>query len=142
MSNQITGGRSDSTGAIQCPDGYNYFGTSCLTNDTMGPGIVMQTAFPTAKSACGVDNMVYLPKNREQNIAFREAIKHEYNNTVPHMVWVGVELSQGEWKTVTGAPLSTLQADWAKDEPSNTGCLLYTSPSPRDRQKSRMPSSA
>ena len=25
---------------------------------------------------------------------------------------------------------------------SNTGCLLYTSPSPRDRQKSRMPSSA
>ena len=25
---------------------------------------------------------------------------------------------------------------------STTGCLLYTSPSPRDRQKSRMPSSA
>ena len=24
----------------------------------------------------------------------------------------------------------------------HTGCLLYTSPSPRDRQKSRMPSSA
>ena len=24
----------------------------------------------------------------------------------------------------------------------NQGCLLYTSPSPRDRQKSRMPSSA
>ena len=26
--------------------------------------------------------------------------------------------------------------------PESTGCLLYTSPSPRDRQKSRMPSSA
>ena len=26
--------------------------------------------------------------------------------------------------------------------PDNTLCLLYTSPSPRDRQKSRMPSSA
>ena len=25
---------------------------------------------------------------------------------------------------------------------SHKGCLLYTSPSPRDRQKSRMPSSA
>ena len=25
---------------------------------------------------------------------------------------------------------------------AGTGCLLYTSPSPRDRQKSRMPSSA
>ena len=29
----------------------------------------------------------------------------------------------------------------AKDQLAN-GCLLYTSPSPRDRQKSRMPSSA
>ena len=28
------------------------------------------------------------------------------------------------------------------DDPYLTGCLLYTSPSPRDRQKSRMPSSA
>ena len=27
-------------------------------------------------------------------------------------------------------------------EIENKGCLLYTSPSPRDRQKSRMPSSA
>ena len=26
--------------------------------------------------------------------------------------------------------------------PKDYGCLLYTSPSPRDRQKSRMPSSA
>ena len=29
-----------------------------------------------------------------------------------------------------------------KKEELPTGCLLYTSPSPRDRQKSRMPSSA
>ena len=28
------------------------------------------------------------------------------------------------------------------DAPHLYGCLLYTSPSPRDRQKSRMPSSA
>ena len=30
---------------------------------------------------------------------------------------------------------------WGKTPQSQT-CLLYTSPSPRDRQKSRMPSSA
>ena len=30
----------------------------------------------------------------------------------------------------------------AQDKASDKGCLLYTSPSPRDRQKSRMPSSA
>ena len=28
------------------------------------------------------------------------------------------------------------------DQPTPHACLLYTSPSPRDRQKSRMPSSA
>ena len=37
-------------------------------------------------------------------------------------------------------------ADYTGDETKVTGaaetCLLYTSPSPRDRQKSRMPSSA
>ena len=30
----------------------------------------------------------------------------------------------------------------SKEESKEEGCLLYTSPSPRDRQKSRMPSSA
>ena len=31
---------------------------------------------------------------------------------------------------------------WMEDAPPYIACLLYTSPSPRDRQKSRMPSSA
>ena len=33
-------------------------------------------------------------------------------------------------------------SDFSEDEPDIEACLLYTSPSPRDRQKSRMPSSA
>ena len=37
--------------------------------------------------------------------------------------------------TETGDPLRYIGAE-------KGGCLLYTSPSPRDRQKSRMPSSA
>ena len=43
--------------------------------------------------------------------------------------------------------LSDAEEDWkvesisSRDEPVEI-CLLYTSPSPRDRQKSRMPSSA
>ena len=32
--------------------------------------------------------------------------------------------------------------DWTVDGGISRVCLLYTSPSPRDRQKSRMPSSA
>ena len=39
-----------------------------------------------------------------------------------------------------------LSKDWGEEvvfmNPPYSSCLLYTSPSPRDRQKSRMPSSA
>ena len=41
-------------------------------------------------------------------------------------------------------PSEQLEASRSKSEFNDPymGCLLYTSPSPRDRQKSRMPSSA
>ena len=45
---------------------------------------------------------------------------------------VGVRLGQGAFGTV----------ELATDGKKQIACLLYTSPSPRDRQKSRMPSSA
>ena len=38
--------------------------------------------------------------------------------------------------------LAALRARWSEVEIDQQACLLYTSPSPRDRQKSRMPSSA
>src|SRR5665811_2221926 len=48
-------------------------------------------------------------------------------------------LTVGE-RTLTGDHLVvSLGADWATDR---VPCLLYTSPSPRDRTRSRMPSSA
>ena len=40
------------------------------------------------------------------------------------------------------AIVSTIQGTNEQIEKNLIGCLLYTSPSPRDRQKSRMPSSA
>ena len=49
-------------------------------------------------------------------------------------------------KTLAGeiiiAPPSALADRWSRSLPNVRPCLLYTSPSPRDRQKSRMPSSA
>ena len=45
-------------------------------------------------------------------------------------------LTRGTTVTDLGGPISMPIGDGIK------GCLLYTSPSPRDRQKSRMPSSA
>ena len=56
-----------------------------------------------------------------------------------------------EAKTITPPPVIVLQATELSFAPSaaaeaaakkRKACLLYTSPSPRDRQKSRMPSSA
>ena len=41
----------------------------------------------------------------------------------------------------TGTVVFTKQEDWRKFAISDC-CLLYTSPSPRDRTRSRMPSSA
>ena len=47
-----------------------------------------------------------------------------------------VELTIQEWWNALKTPSPT------KNKKKYNSCLLYTSPSPRDRQKSRMPSSA
>ena len=39
-------------------------------------------------------------------------------------------------------PFVTVDITFSRDREGYLTCLLYTSPSPRDRQKSRMPSSA
>ena len=52
--------------------------------------------------------------------------------------WVTVHVGL---KSESLIPRTEFLADEAEGELS-VGCLLYTSPSPRDRQKSRMPSSA
>ena len=47
---------------------------------------------------------------------------------------------RGDIEAINGATLATPTGRLSR--PMNHPCLLYTSPSPRDRQKSRMPSSA
>ena len=53
--------------------------------------------------------------------------------------------ADGDVRDVEGGPVPALPVEVEKvDDVAVDGavCLLYTSPSPRDRQKSRMPSSA
>ena len=60
------------------------------------------------------------------------------------------EITKGEswndllksYEPLSGNPSPDLEDLWTIKFTSGTTCLLYTSPSPRDRQKSRMPSSA
>ena len=60
----------------------------------------------------------------------------EYSE-IPRTDWaVHIALTQDGVPTVGAVALP------AQELTLSTGCLLYTSPSPRDRQKSRMPSSA
>ena len=49
-------------------------------------------------------------------------------------VLLAAKQDPSEEELLNGQAAATIAAIWA--------CLLYTSPSPRDRQKSRMPSSA
>src|SRR5678810_1373405 len=49
---------------------------------------------------------------------------------------------EGQTKTKLGNSEAMGAVDTAVSDILNNYCLLYTSPSPRDRQKSRMPSSA
>ena len=44
--------------------------------------------------------------------------------------------------TLDGETVFSGDVDLEEFTDNNSACLLYTSPSPRDRQKSRMPSSA
>ena len=64
-----------------------------------------------------------LPSSLKQT--FKEFVKQK---TLPNMILSG---GAGVGKTTVATAMI-----------NEIGCLLYTSPSPRDRQKSRMPSSA
>ena len=45
-------------------------------------------------------------------------------------------------EAIKSGPDFTIICGHRNESDQNNACLLYTSPSPRDRQKSRMPSSA
>ena len=73
---------------------------------------------------------------------FKFLIKNHKNNlAVSYYKWIikAIELEQEYYTicTVSGKNVYSHFQNWLPID-----CLLYTSPSPRDRQKSRMPSSA
>ena len=65
-----------------------------------------------------------------QNFSFKNAIKTASGMSLISMISMEITMNLTDYLLTGGAILNW----WV--------CLLYTSPSPRDRQKSRMPSSA
>ena len=69
-------------------------------------------------------------------------LRKNYLMPVARMFFTGqldLNTSRKDLAWFSRSGLEMTEVDWAK---LDNRCLLYTSPSPRDRQKSRMPSSA
>ena len=63
------------------------------------------------------------------------------SNGVTAALWGVVEEIDDDDEDILEVTIDVVN-DSSRDMWDINGCLLYTSPSPRDRQKSRMPSSA
>ena len=92
---------------------------------------------------------------QENSVAIRDIINApDYQTLYPHVSFKEDTNAKGLWKTTLGGTFLAKPAGGTitgfgagiLGQTSFSGaliiCLLYTSPSPRDRQKSRMPSSA
>ena len=91
--------------------------------------------------------MMCTPENEKRGVMYQVPCKH-YNRTYIGETKRTLRVRLGEHKQAVrrGDPTNGItvhEIDWDDARvKSITPCLLYTSPSPRDRQKSRMPSSA
>ena len=61
---------------------------------------------------------------------------------VGNRVWYDENADGLQSNSEVGVSGVTVEAYDANDQMINSACLLYTSPSPRDKRQSRMPSSA
>ena len=94
-----------------------------------------------------VNDIVTYSGGTAQNIIINTALKNKFPNLVipPHCPDDGISLGCVEFlrQYYDQPPFDTSNFPfWQSDEAPATVCLLYTSPSPRDRTRSRMPSSA
>ena len=98
----------------------------------MHPTPINNIALNTMKKIALLISDNLLP-NVEGGRPDRFELVEEVGKLKPALAAQGMELSKVRWREI---------ADRAGEFDAILPCLLYTSPSPRDRQKSRMPSSA
>ena len=99
--------------------------------------------FLAATKKCYLGNRNNIGANTQALEAIRSTLSKEYLMLVSNL-----DSAFAVWNKLTTTTTSKLQLPIQPEESSGESdsqcyvCLLYTSPSPRDRQKSRMPSSA
>ena len=93
-------------------------------------------------TAVGVDTVRVEPLN--QTVAVLGRLVPRRSGVVATRIAERVEFVEVEVgdRVARGDVLARLANDRLKSDQVRWACLLYTSPSPRDRQKTRMPSSA
>ena len=95
---------------------------TAITGGLGAPSKMPGSAWGIPASTCQVGGLLKLQDGTQCAICYAERGRYRFQN-VQNRLWASLELF-----------------NIAAESPR--GCLLYTSPSPRDRQKSRMPSSA
>ena len=112
------------------PKNWPKQGLALLQKTAINPGEATEQTPTNSKSATGKGAILAAALNTEQADAL---IKLNSPKEVSERGGVRATLLQGR----TGSGKTAVFLNWLANI-----CLLYTSPSPRDRQKSRMPSSA
>src|SRR5665213_1538856 len=110
--------------------------------------------FPTPQQLQWATQHGLAQQTQQQQWAwFSQVAAQTHPQSMAAMPWLGAGMNQQAfqtfssnmgtvWQQYTGQDPSQLDAGTLKTAATqNWSCLLYTSPSPRDRQKSRMPSS-
>ena len=111
-----------------------------LVSPQISPSSIIATVTAEASEVDEGSFSVYLP------------VQHSTRNRKFKLVW-DWQFNSAAYSTTTYLDIVTPYVDIQEaaqemglgsdaNDPSHKTCLLYTSPSPRDRQKSRMPSSA
>ena len=96
-----------------------------------------------AKEAAAADAPAPAADASGMDAAEEQATRADFFEAVEYANTQAVKISDDAQRKLFGLHcVATNGAPPPNDSPSFRTCLLYTSPSPRDRQKSRMPSSA
>eukprot|EP00656_Telonema_subtile_P033042 TRINITY_DN3643_c0_g1_i2.p1 TRINITY_DN3643_c0_g1~~TRINITY_DN3643_c0_g1_i2.p1 ORF type:complete len:103 (-),score=29.67 TRINITY_DN3643_c0_g1_i2:20-328(-) len=101
----------------------------CIRDSIKGPLMLEMGVLPAVSAATAAFMILFTAASASISFIVFGMLKQDY--AVPMFIMGFVCTLGGQ-----------VGVDWVVKKYNNSACLLYTSPSPRDRTRSRMPSSA